>query len=76
MLAAGELDDRALRDLVPGLERMVEEDALETTLLGVSLPRCPVPQAGVVDARHQLLLIREALRHVIPRKPATRQKDT
>ncbi|HEY9010657.1 MAG TPA: HPr kinase/phosphatase C-terminal domain-containing protein [Devosia sp.] len=63
-------------DLVPGLERMVEEDALETTLLGVKLPRCPVPQAGVVDARHQLLLIREALRHVIPRKPAPRQKDT
>lgn len=63
-------------DLVPTLERMVEEDALETTLLGVSLPRCPVPQAGVVDARHQLLLVREALRHVIPRKPAARQKDT
>lgn len=63
-------------DLVPTLERMVEEDALETTLLGVKIARCPVPQAGVVDARHQLLLVREALRASIPRKPAPRQKDT
>lgn len=49
-------------DLVPRLERMVEEEDLETELLGITLPRCPVPQAGVVDARHQLLLIKEALR--------------
>src|SRR5690606_20289671 len=44
-------------DLVPRLERMVEEEDLETELLGITLPRCPVPQAGVIDARHQLLLI-------------------
>jgi HPr kinase/phosphorylase len=49
-------------DLVETLERMVEEDALVTTLFGVSLPRCPVPRAGVIDSRHQVLLIREALR--------------
>lgn len=49
-------------DLVPRLERMVEEEDLETELLGITLPRCPVPQAGVIDARHQLLLIKEALR--------------
>lgn len=63
-------------DLVPTLERMVEEEELTTTLLGITLPRCPVPQAGVVDARHQLLLIKEALRAVTPVKPTARQKDT
>jgi len=30
-------------DMVDGLERMVEEDALVTTLEGISLARCPVP---------------------------------
>ncbi len=49
-------------DLVDSLERMVEEDALETDLGGMALPRCPVPRAGIVDSRHQLLLVREALR--------------
>ena len=63
-------------DLVPELERMVEEEALVTELLGVTLPRCPVPQAGIIDARHQLLLIKEALRAITPGKPAARQKDT
>lgn len=63
-------------DLVPGLERMVEEDALATELFGVTLARCPVPQAGVVDSRHQLLLIREALRVLSPAKPVARQKGT
>lgn len=63
-------------DLVPTLERMVEEDELTTELSGVRLPRCPVPQAGIVDARHQLLLIKEALRALLPGKPAARQKDT
>ena len=63
-------------DLVPALERMVEEDALETELLGVAVPRCPVPQAGVIDSRHQLMLIREAVRLLSPRKTPARQKDT
>lgn len=53
-------------DMVDTLERMVEEDALTTTLLAVELPRCPVPRAGVVDSRHQLILIREALRGLTP----------
>lgn len=63
-------------DLVPALERMVEEDALMTELFGVRVPRCPVPQAGVIDSRHQLMLIREALRLLSPTKTAARQKDT
>lgn len=60
-------------DMVDTLERMVEEDALETTLDGVSLPRCPVPRAGIIDSRHQVLLVREALRALAP---ATRGKKT
>jgi serine kinase of HPr protein (carbohydrate metabolism regulator) len=53
-------------DLVDTLERMVEEDALVTVLQGVTLARCPVPRVGVVDSRHQVLLIREALRTLSP----------
>jgi serine kinase of HPr protein (carbohydrate metabolism regulator) len=49
-------------DLIDDVERMVEEDQLVTTLEGVTLARCPVPRAGKVDSRHQLLLIREAVR--------------
>ena len=48
-------------DLVDTLERMVEEDAL-----GITLARGPVPRAGRVDSRHQVLLIREALRALSP----------
>jgi hypothetical protein len=63
-------------DLVPVLGRMIEEEELETTLLGIKLVRCPVPQAGVIDSRHQLLLIREALRGLSATKPVARQKST
>ncbi len=61
-------------DMVEALERMVEEDALVTELDGVSLPRCPVPRAGKIDSRHQVLLIREALRALSP--PRARVKKT
>jgi serine kinase of HPr protein (carbohydrate metabolism regulator) len=63
-------------DLVDTLERMVEEDALTTELFGVTLPRAPVPRNGVIDARHQLLLIREALRALGSPRGETRQKTT
>jgi serine kinase of HPr protein (carbohydrate metabolism regulator) len=49
-------------DLVPDLLRLVEEEELQTELLGVSLPRAPVPQSGVVSLGHQVLLVVEALR--------------
>ena len=62
-------------DLVDGIERMVEEDQLLVTLYGVTLPRCPVPRGGKIDSRHQMLLIREALRALAPVKKA-RQKTT
>lgn len=51
-------------DLVDAFERMVEEDELTTVLEGVMLARCPVPRAGRIDSRHQLLLIKEALREL------------
>lgn len=63
-------------DLVETLERMVEEDELATELFGVKLPRAPVPKNGVVDARHQLLLVREAIRAVGSPRVKTRQKTT
>lgn len=53
-------------DLIDSVERMVEEDQLVTTIEGVTLARCPVPRAGKVDSRHQMLLIREALRALSP----------
>jgi len=48
-------------DLVDELTRMLDEDALTTDLLGVTLPRCPVPRRGVTDSAHQTLLVGEAL---------------
>jgi serine kinase of HPr protein (carbohydrate metabolism regulator) len=53
-------------DLVNSLERMVEEEDLTTELLGVPLPRCPVPSFGVTELGHQVLLIGEALRSLPP----------
>lgn len=63
-------------DLIETLERMVEEDELTTELFGVTLPRAPVPKNGVIDARHQLLLVREAIRAVGSPRSKTRQKTT
>lgn len=63
-------------DLVETLERMLEEDALSTELFGVKVPRAPVPRNGVIDARHQLLLVREAIRAAGSPRAKTRQKTT
>lgn len=49
-------------DLVPELMRLVEEEELQTEILGHILPRAPVPQAGVVSLGHQELLVVEAVR--------------
>jgi len=49
-------------DLVTSTDRFLEEDALVTTLEGVSIARCPVPERGVIDSAHQILLVTEALR--------------
>lgn len=62
-------------DLVPDLVRMIEEEELVTDLLGVSVSRCPVPRAGVVDAVHQLLLIRESLRQLSTTEAPPRQNS-
>jgi serine kinase of HPr protein (carbohydrate metabolism regulator) len=61
-------------DMVDKLERMVEEDELVTELEGITLPRCPVPRAGIIDSRHQILLIREAIRALAPK--SSRVKKT
>jgi len=53
-------------DLVDQFERMIEEDQLVTTLMGVPVARCPVPRAGIIDSTHRVLLIREALRALNP----------
>jgi serine kinase of HPr protein (carbohydrate metabolism regulator) len=63
-------------DLVETLDRMVEEDELAVDLFGVSVPRAPVPRNGVIDARHQLLLVREAIRALGSPRTKTRQKTT
>jgi HPr kinase/phosphorylase len=63
-------------DLVDRLERMVEEDDLVTEIMGITLPRCPVPKAGVAELGHQILLVGEALRALSPRPGAPRQKTT
>ncbi|SMQ85574.1 Hpr(Ser) kinase/phosphatase [Devosia lucknowensis] len=49
-------------DLVPELTRMVEEEELQTEVLGRVVPRAPIPQAGVVSLGHQILLAAEAVR--------------
>ena len=61
-------------DLVDDLVRMVEDDDLATDLLGVTLPRCPVPRRGVADAGHQLLLVGAAVEALGSR--ARRQETT
>lgn len=63
-------------DLVDRLDRMVEDDELVTELYGVRLARAPVPRAGIVDSRHQLLLIGEAIRALGSPRRRTRQKTT
>jgi len=63
-------------DLVDDLVRMVEEEELETDLMGMTVSRCPVPRRGVVDSAHQLLLVGEALRSLAGNKRLHRQKIT
>jgi HPr kinase/phosphorylase len=48
-------------DLVDALERMPEESALSAGILGIRLPRCPAPRAGVIEDGHRLSLVREAV---------------
>jgi serine kinase of HPr protein (carbohydrate metabolism regulator) len=63
-------------DFVPKFERMVEEEELVTEVIGVSLPRCPVPKAGLIELSHQLLLVAEAVGARRAARAAKRQKST
>jgi serine kinase of HPr protein (carbohydrate metabolism regulator) len=65
-----------LVDLVDDLVRMPEAQAFADELLGVPLPRCPVPCRGLVDSSHQLLLVGEALRAVQRNERAIVQNTT
>lgn len=60
-------------DLVDAMERMPEESSFVTTLGGVTIARCPVPRAGLIDSGHQLLLIGEAMRS-LGRSPRATEK--
>lgn len=55
-----------LIDLVPDLVRMPESGAFTAELLGLVLPRVPVPQAGRIGLDHQMLLVSEALAALDP----------
>jgi serine kinase of HPr protein (carbohydrate metabolism regulator) len=55
-----------LIDLVPELVRMPESHAFTAELLGHSVPRAPVPQAGLIGLDHQMLLVSEALAALDP----------
>lgn len=63
-------------DLVAELVRMPESDQFAIELFGVTLPRAPIPQAGIVDARHQRLLVGEAINALGSPVTWTRQKTT
>lgn len=63
-------------DLVPGIERMVEEEELSTELYGVAIARCPVPHVSVTGMHHQMLLIGEALRSLSTGKARSRRETT
>lgn len=49
-------------DLVDDYQRMLEDDALTTHILGHELARAPVPHAAQIGLRHQELLVIEAVR--------------
>ncbi len=63
-------------DLVAKLERLVEEEDLATELVGLRLPRCPVPRFGVTEIEHQALLVTEALRALPATALGARRKST
>ena len=65
-----------LVDLVDRFDRMPEEDEQSAELLGVHLPRCPVPRLGLVETSHQMLLIRESFRSLQVNNGVLRQKTT
>ena len=61
-------------DLVEELVRLIEEDALQTQLEGITIARCPVPNRNLIDSAHQKLLVYEALRQIASVKSARAKK--
>jgi serine kinase of HPr protein (carbohydrate metabolism regulator) len=58
-------------DLVETLDRMPEDAAFSTKLLGVTLARCPVPTAGLIETAHQVVLVREAISALVQARTKT-----
>ena len=48
-------------DMVPDMVRMLEEEAFQTDINGITLPRAPVPFGNVISLGHQMLLVIEAI---------------
>jgi HPr kinase/phosphorylase len=48
-------------DMTGELIRFLENEELQTEIEGVRLHRCPVPERGIVDSAHQILLVSEAI---------------
>lgn len=63
-------------DLVDGLERMPEASEFSTDLIGVALPRCPVPRRGLADSTYQRLLICQGLLELGDQQSHQRQFNT
>lgn len=55
-------------DLVPEMERMLEDESLATQVEGIAVPRAPVPEARLVGLGHQVLLVVEAIAALPNRK--------
>ncbi len=51
-------------DMTEELIRFLEEEAFKTEIEGIGLARCPVPERGVIDSAHQILLVAEALKEL------------
>lgn len=62
-------------DMVDELIRLVEEDELVIDIEGIKVARCPIPHRGTIDSAHQKLLIREALRALVPAKSVRGKKS-
>ena len=48
-------------DLVDDYQRMPGESQFSTSLLGIKIPACPVPNLSIIGLEHQRLLVLEAI---------------
>lgn len=60
-------------DMTEELIRFHEDEALAIELEGVRVAHCPVPERGVVDSAHQMLLVSEAIAQCAAGKKSRRR---